>query len=175
MNKGCNTLVVEDKYCAFISNNISDKDIEIPENKKSYTAFSNNGEYVRVNNLGKQSRISNSGWRAEIKNNGCGSYVANSGSQSDIIDNGFLSVIANSGICTKIDVMGNNSVCFSSGYCTAIKAKNGTWISLCEYEKTPIMPYILEPIFALSAQIGNENYKDFKRKYIKRNRILLFI
>ena len=175
MNKGYKTLVAEDKYSAFISNNVSDKDIEIPENKKSYVAVSNNGEYVRVNNLGRQSRISNSGWRAEIKNNGCGSYIANSGSQSDIIDNGFLSVIANSGACTKIDVMGNNSVCFSSGYCTAIKAKNGTWISLCEYEKNSLIPCILEPIFALSAQIGNENYKDFKRKDIKRNRILLFI
>ena len=48
-----------------------------------------------------------------------------------------------------------------------IKCKKGTWISLAEWGKDENNNSI--PIFARSAQIGNEEYKDFSGKMLKEN------
>ena len=45
-----------------------------------------------------------------------------------------------------------------------IKAKKGTWISLCEWGKDDEGNDI--PIFAKSAQIGNKDYKDYAGKIL---------
>lgn len=73
--------------------------------------------------------------------------------------------IGTSGDCAQIGVKGNDCIAFACGYKSIIKAKNGTWIALAEYKKNEEGKIF--PIFAKSAQIGNEEYTDHKRKILK--------
>ena len=80
---------------------------------------------------------------------------------------GYYSKVATSGDYSKVEISGNNSVGFECGFQSIIKAKKGTWISLCEYERNK--DSIWFPSYALSAQIGNKDYKEFKEKVLKEN------
>ena len=88
----------------------------------------------------------------EVKSNGIGS-------------SGYSAQIGSSGDYAKIDISGVHSVGFACGIDSIIKGKKGTWISLCEYKKDEDDKWL--PEFALSAQIGNKDYKDFKGRILK--------
>ena len=74
---------------------------------------------------------------------------------------GYSAKIGSSGYYAQIDISGNDSVGFACGWQSIIKAKKGTWISLCEYEHNEEKGRWI-PVFASSAQIGNKEYKDFQ-------------
>ena len=73
--------------------------------------------------------------------------------------------IGSSGYRAQIDISGDNTVGFACGWRSIIKARKGTWISLCEWKRNEQGVWI--PILALSAQIGNKEYKDFKGRILK--------
>ena len=75
--------------------------------------------------------------------------------------------IGSSGYWAQIDISGDNSIGFACGYKSFIKAKKGTWISLAEWGRDENNNDI--PIFAKSAQIGNEEYKDFNGKALNED------
>ena len=100
-----------------------------------------------------------------IATSGDDSQVATSGDDSQVATSGNYSQVATSGYSSQVAIEGNNSVGFVCGYKSIIKAKKGTWISLCEYGEDKEGYSI--PFFATSAQIGNNEYKDFKGRILK--------
>lgn len=88
-----------------------------------------------------------------------------SGDSAQIGSSGNYAQIGSSGDYAQIDISGNNTVGFVCGWQSIIKAKKGTWISLCEWKTNKEMIWM--PVFALSAQIGNKDYKDFKGRILK--------
>lgn len=144
--------------------------------KGSDSCVSSNGNEVLINSMGTNSRVSSIGDIVEIiaknsflqlascgngatiKANGDYAQIGSSGDEAIIEATGVKNVLASSGYRSQISVLGEKSVLFSCGSEDTIKAINGTWISLCEYDKD--IDGFLTPIFAASAQIGNENYRD---------------
>ena len=68
--------------------------------------------------------------------------------------------IGSSGDGARIEASGEHSIAFACGNKSYIKAKKGSWISLAEYDNDG------NPCFALAAQIGNEEYKDFQENVL---------
>ena len=101
--------------------------------------------------------------------NSSGDYaqIGSSGDYARIGSSGDYAQIGSSGDSARIEIDGNNGVGFACGYKSAIKSKNGTWISLCEWDKNENGKYI--PVFALSAQIGNEDYRDCNGKVLSED------
>jgi len=67
-----------------------------------------------------------------------------------------------------------SSIIYHSGWPplhSTIKAINGTWISLCEYKKNK--KGLIVPFFALSGQIGNDEYKDCNGKVLSEKEIYI--
>ena len=116
-------------------------------------------------NKSNENNIATSGDDSQVATSGNNSQVATSGYCSQVATSGYCSQVATSGYYSQVAIEGNNSVGFACGYKSIIKAKKGTWISLCEHRKNE-KGYII-PFFATSAQIGNNEYKDFKGRILK--------
>ena len=102
----------------------------------------------------------------DVKKESKGENNDNSGDYAQIGSSGDSAQIGSSGDYAQIDISGDDSVGFACGWQSIIKAKKGTWISLCEYERNEEKERWI-PVFALSAQIGNKEYKDFKGRILK--------
>ena len=118
-------------------------------------------------NGGDWAQIGSSGNRAQIGSSGYGAQIGSSGNRAQIGSSGNRAQIGSSGDWAQIGSSGNNSIAFACGYKSFIKAKKGTWISLSEWKVDEEGNNI--PIFAKSAQIGNEEYKDFNRKVLNED------
>ncbi len=130
---------------------------------RSQVATSGNSSQVATS--GDSSQVATSGDSSKVATSGYSSQVATSGYRSQVATSGDSSKVATSGYSSQVAIEGNNSVGFVCGYKSIIKAKKGTWISLCEYGEDE-EGYII-PFFATSAQIGNNEYKDFKGRILK--------
>ena len=123
------------------------------------------GDDAQIGSSGNFAQIGSSGHRAQIGSSGYRAQIGSSGYRAQIGSSGYGAQIGSSGYGAQIDINGNSSVGFACGYKSIIKAKKGTWISLCEYKQDENDKYI--PSFAISAQIGNKDYKDFKGRILK--------
>ena len=139
-----------------------------------YSKVATSGKYSRVATSGNNSQVATSGDNSQVATSGVYSKVATSGDRSNVATlgnysqvatSGDVSQVATSGKYSNVAIEGNNSVGFACGYKSIIKAKKGTWISLCEYGEDEEGYSI--PFFATSAQIGNNEYKDFKGRILK--------
>ncbi len=128
------------------------------------------GYYAQIGSSGDSAQIGSSGDSAQIGSSGYSAKIGSSGYYAQIGSSGDSAQIGSSGYSAQIDISGDDSVGFACGFKSLIKAKKGTWISLCEYgiKQTENGEKII-PIFALSAQIGNPEYKDFKGRILKEN------
>ena len=135
------------------------------DNGKDSAKIGSSGDYAQIGSSGYRAQIGSSGDRAQIGSSGYGAQIGSSGDGAQIGSSGDGAQIGSSGYGAQIDINGNSSVGFACGYKSIIKAKRGTWISLCEYEQDENGNYI--PSFAISAQIGNKDYKDFKGRILK--------
>jgi len=106
-------------------------------------------------------------WIKDIKNNSKEENSDSSGDRAQIGSSGDEAQIGSSGDEAQIDINGDNSVGFACGLDAIIRAKKGTWISLCEYSEDKQGAWV--PTYALSAQIENNDYKDFKGRTLKEN------
>lgn len=120
---------------------------------------------AQIDSSGYNAQIGSSGDWAQIGSSGNRAQIGSSGDSAQIGSSGNWAQIGSSGDCAQISINGDSSVGFACGYKSIIKAKKGTWISLCEYEKDENEKYI--PSFAISAQIGNKDYKDFRGRVLK--------
>ena len=123
------------------------------------------GDSSQVATSGNYSKVATSGYSSKVATSGDFSRIATSGNYSQVATSGDDSKVATSGNYSQVAIEGNNSVVFTCGYKSIIKAQKGTWISLCEYRKDEEGYSI--PFFATSAQIGNNEYKDFKGRILK--------
>ena len=142
----------------------------------NFAKIGSNGDSAKIGSSGYGAKIGSSGYSAQIGSSGYSAQIGSSGDFAKIGSSGYsakigssgdFAKIGSSGYSAKIDINGNSSVGFACGYSSIIKAKRGTWISLCEYEQDANDNYI--PSFAISAQIGNKDYKDFKGRILKES------
>ena len=131
----------------------------------SWAQIGSSGDSAQIGSSGDRAQIGSSGDWAQIGSSGDSAQIGSSGDRAQIGSSGDSAQIGSSGNWARIDINGNSSVGFACGYKSIIKAKKGTWISLCEYEQDENGNYI--PSFAISAQIGNKDYKDFKGRILK--------
>ena len=108
------------------------------------------------------------------KNASSGDYAQNasSGNYARNASSGNYAKNASSGNNAQNETMGRNSITFDCGFRSISKSVNGTWISLAEYEKIDDK---WVPCFALSGQIGNENYKDSLGNTLSENEWYMLI
>ena len=137
---------------------------QIKENADN-TNNDNGQDRARIGSSGNIAQIGSSGDEARIGSSGYGAQIGSSGYGAQIGSSGDRARIGSSGYGAQIDISGENAVGFACGLDSIIKAKKGTWISLCEYKENEKGDWI--PYFAKSAQIENEEYKDFKNRLLK--------
>ena len=92
---------------------------------------------------------------------------ASSGDYAQNASSGYGAQNASSGDYAKNVISGKNSICFDCGYKGTIKAVKGTWIALAEYKRDNNDKMI--PVFAKTAQIGNKEYTDVRKRVLKSN------
>ena len=131
----------------------------------NWAQIGSSGDSAKIGSSGNSAKIGSSGNWAQISSSGNWAKIGSSGNRAQIGSSGDSAKIGSSGYSAQIDINGESSVGFACGYKSIIKAKKGTWISLCEYEQDENDNYI--PSFAISAQIGNKDYKDFKGRILK--------
>ena len=132
----------------------------------NYSQIATSGYGSQIATSGDDSQIATSGDGSQIATSGDGSQIATSGYGSQIATSGYGSQIATSGDGSQIAIEGETSIGFACGFRSTIRAKKGTWISLAEWEWNKKLERWI-PTFALSAQIGNKDYKDFKGRILK--------
>ncbi len=126
----------------------------------------NSGNSARIGSSGDLAQIGSSGDFARIGSSGDFAQIGSSGDLAQIGSSGYSAQIGSSGNSARIDIQGENSVGFACGCRSIVKGIKGTWISLCEYE---IKDDEYIPVYALSAQIENKEYKDFRGRILKEN------
>ncbi|MEG0565255.1 MAG: hypothetical protein RR590_03410, partial [Hungatella sp.] len=125
-----------------------------------YAQNASSGDNARNASSGNYARNASSGYYAQNASSGNNARNASSGNYARNASSGYNARNASSGDNARNVSSGRNSVVFDCGFKSVIKAVDGTWISLCEYKRSETGNYI--PYFALSAQIGNPEYLDFK-------------
>ena len=125
------------------------------------------GDNSKIGSSGNWAQIGSSGGNSKIGSSGNSAQIGSSGDSAQIGSSGDYAKIGSSGYYAKIDINGKNSITFACGINNIIKAKKGTWISLAEFKRDNENNII--PIYALSAQIGNKEYKDYKNRILNEN------
>jgi hypothetical protein len=150
-----------DKLFDFIKNSKNkDKDGDSAQ-------IGSSGYSAQIGSSGNYAQIGSSGDSAQIGSSGYSAQIGSSGNYAQIGSSGNYAQIGSSGYSAQIDISGNYAVGFACGRNSMVKAKKGTWISLCEYKRNNEGFYI--PTFALSAQIGNKEYTDVNSKELSEN------
>ena len=144
-----------------------------------YAKIGSSGDYAQIGSSGYSAKIGSSGYYAKIGSSGNYAQIGSSGYYAKIGSSGYYAKIGSSGdyaqigssgYSAQIDISGTDSIGFGCGWKTLIKAKKGTWISLAEYGKKVVNDITkIVPIFALSAQVGNTDYRDYKNRILKED------
>ena len=116
---------------------------------------------------GNHTQQASSGYGTQQASSGDFTKQASSGNHTQQASSGDFTKQASSGDFTKHEVTGKNSIAFACGYKSIIKGIKGTWIALAEYKKDGNGNIV--PIFAKTAQIGNKDYKDNRKRILKAN------
>jgi len=115
------------------------------------------GNYAQNVSSGNYAQNVSSGNYAKNASSGNYAQNASSGDNAQNASSGYNAKNASSGYKTHHVTTGINSIDFACGRLSTIQSKKGNWISLAEYEQ---VGNIWKPCFALSAQVGNEDYRD---------------
>ena len=116
---------------------------------------------------GDYAQNASSGYNAQNASSGDYAQNASSGDYAQNASSGYGAQNASSGDYAKNVISGKNSICFDCGYKGTIKAVKGTWIALAEYKRDNNDKMI--PVFAKTAQIGNKEYTDVRKRVLKSN------
>jgi hypothetical protein len=93
------------------------------------------GDYARIGSSGDYAQIGSSGYSARIGSSGNSARIGSSGYYARIGSSGYSARIGSSGDYARIEATGENAVVASAGYNATVKAANGTWISLAEFDR----------------------------------------
>ena len=128
------------------------------------------GDYAKVASSGYSAQVASSGYSAQVASSGDSAKVASSGDYAKVASSGDYAKVATSGDYSKVASSGDYSVGFICGKKSIIKAKKGTWISIAEFARKEKEDRIyIEPTYALSAQIGNSEYRDYRNRILKED------
>ncbi|MBP3463740.1 MAG: hypothetical protein J6K45_04590 [Clostridia bacterium] len=125
------------------------------------------GDYAKNASSGDYAQNASSGYNAQNASSGDYAQNASSGDYAQNASSGYGAQNASSGDYAKNVISGKNSICFDCGYKGTIKAVKGTWIALAEYKRDNNDKMI--PVFAKTAQIGNKEYTDVRKRVLKSN------
>ena len=125
------------------------------------------GDYAQNASSGDCAQNASSGDNAKNASSGDNAKNASSGDYAQNASSGYNAKNASSGDNAQNVISGKNSICFDCGYKGTIKAVKGTWIALAEYKRDNNDKMI--PVFAKTAQIGNKEYTDMRKRVLKSN------
>lgn len=132
------------------------------------TQINSSGNYATIGSIGSYSRINSTGQCAQIISSECDARISSNGDYAQINSNGDYTRIVSMGDKTQIELKGKYSVaCCIKNNCI-IKGKNGTWITLSEWEYNEELEKNILTMLK-SAQIGNEEYTDYKGEILKED------
>ena len=125
------------------------------------------GDYAKNASSGYGAQNASSGDYAKNASSGDYAKNASSGYGAQNASSGYGAQNASSGDYAQNVISGKNSICFDCGYKGTIKAAKGTWIALTEFKIDNNDKKI--PVFAKTAQIGNKEYTDMRKRVLKSN------
>ena len=132
-----------------------------------YAQNASSGDYAQNASSGDYAQNASSGDYAKNASSGDYAQNASSGYNAQNASSGYNAQNASSGDYAQNVISGKNSICFDCGYKGTIKAVKGTWIALAEYKRDNNDKMI--PVFAKTAQIGNKEYTDVRKRALKSN------
>ena len=94
----------------------------------------NGGDYARIGSSGDYARIGSSGNYARIGSSGDYAQIGSSGYYAQIGSSGNYARICSSGDSAQIVSTGEDSVICCAGHNATVSAKQGSWITLSEWE-----------------------------------------
>jgi len=92
------------------------------------------GDYAKIGSSGDSAKIGSSGYSAKIGSSGYSAKIGSSGDYAQIGSSGDSAKIGSSGDYAKINSTGEDSVICCAGHNSCVKAKQGSWITLAEWE-----------------------------------------
>ena len=99
-----------------------------------YAQIGSSGYSARIGSSGDSARIGSSGDSAQIGSSGDSAQIGSSGYYTQIGSSGDSAQIGSSGDYAQIEASGKESVIASAGYNARVKAEEGTWISVAEFD-----------------------------------------
>jgi len=100
----------------------------------NYARIGSSGDCAQIGSSGYCARIGSSGDCAQIGSSGNYAQIGSSGNYARIGSSGDYARIGSSGYCARIVSEGANAVIASAGNGTTVSGKDGTWISLAEFD-----------------------------------------
>jgi hypothetical protein len=101
----------------------------------NYAQIGSSGDDARIGSSGNSARIGSSGYYARIGSSGNYARIGSSGYYAQIGSSGNYAQIGSSGYYAQIEATGENAVIASAGYNACAKGRNGTWVSLAEFDR----------------------------------------
>ena len=128
------------------------KDDAVISNKQNSAQIGSSGNSARIGSSGYSARIGSSGYSAQIGSSGYSAQICSSGNSAQIGSSGHSAQIGSSGDSAQIgssgdsaqigssgnsaqiNSTGDDSVICCAGHNSIVKAKEGSWITLSEWE-----------------------------------------
>ena len=118
----------------------------------------NSGDSAQIGSSGDSAKIGSSGYYAKIGSSGDSAQIGSSGDYAKIGSSGYYAQIGSSGDSAKIDCTGQDSVICCAGNNSVVKAKQGCWITLAEWEYSKAKQRPV-PVCVKTAQVDGETIK----------------
>ena len=99
-----------------------------------YAKIGSSGHYAKIGSSGYYAKIGSSGYSAQIGSSGDSAQIGSSGDYAKIGSSGHSAQIGSSGHYAQIASDGKYAVVCCAGRGSIAKAKNGSWITLSEWE-----------------------------------------
>ena len=122
------------------------------------TQIGSSGYYAKIGSSGDSAKIGSSGYSAQIGSSGDSAKIGSSGYYAQIGSSGYSAQIGSSGYSAQIDCTGQDSVICCAGNNSVVKAKQGCWITLSEWEYSEEKQRFV-PVCVKTAQVDGETIK----------------
>ena len=116
------------------------------------------GDYAQIGSSGDYAQIGSSGDSAQIGSSGNSAQIGSSGNSAQIGSSGDSAKIGSSGNSAQISSTGEDSVICCAGNGCKAKAKQGSWITLSEWEWDETKKRAV-PVMVKTIRIDGKRYK----------------
>ena len=126
------------------------------------------GYYAQIVSSGNSAQIGSSGNYAQIGSSGYSAQIGSSGDSAQIASSGNSAQIGSSGDSAQIVSSGEDSVICCAGVNCMVKAKQGSWVTLSEWEWDETKKRTV-PVMVKTIRIDGKRYKE-DTWYMLRNK-----